>query len=190
MLDELKQSQQCLIRPGEGSCGELTIHSMKSGIYELSLPRFSSDPIRVACDVDTEGGGWLIILRRMDGSVNFNRDWSVYKRGFGDLDGEFFVGLDKLHALTGERSQELIVLLEDYDGDARQEIYEKFSIGNEQELYALNTLGIASGTAGDSMIFHHGMKFSTFDRDNDRDTNRNCAEIYSGGWWYNNCHRR
>lgn len=190
MLDELKHSQQCLLKPGERSCAELTIHSMKSGIYKLILPSFSSDPIRVACDVDTQGGGWLIILRRMDGSVNFNRDWSMYKRGFGDLDGEFFVGLDKLHALTGERSQELIVLLEDYDGDARQEIYEKFAIGNEQELYALNTLGSGSGTAGDSLIFHHGMKFSTFDRDNDRDTNRHCAELFSGGWWYNNCHRR
>lgn len=190
MLDELKQCQQCLIRPGEGSCGELTIHSMKSGIYEISLPHFSSEPIRVAYDMETQGGGWLIILRRMDGSVNFNRDWSVYKRGFGDLDGEFFVGLNKLHALTGERNQELIVLLEDYDGNARQEIYEKFSIGNEQELYALNTLGIASGTAGDSMIYHHGMKFSTFDRDNDPDTNRNCAETFNGGWWYKTCHER
>lgn len=106
------------------------------------------------------------------------------------MDGEFFLGLDKLHALTGERSQELLVLLEDFEGQVKQEIYEKFAIGNEQEMFALNTLGSPSGTAGDSLKLHHGMKFSTFDHDNDRDSNRHCAELFTGGWWYNACHAR
>ncbi|KAH8403208.1 hypothetical protein KR222_007809, partial [Zaprionus bogoriensis] len=114
-----------------------------------------------------QGGGWLIILNRMDGSVDFNRNWNVYKKGFGELDGEFFLGLDIVHALTAYRSQELLVLLEDFDGDARYEKYEKFAIGNEAELYALHTLGSFSGSAGDALSIHHGMNFSTFDRDND-----------------------
>ena len=36
------------------------------------------------------------------------------------------------------------------------------------------------------MFGHHGYQFSAFNRDNDVD-DKNCAETYSGGWWYNNC---
>lgn len=43
--------------------------------------------------------------------------------------------------------------------------------------------------AGDSMAFHNGMFFSTFDRDNDRGSPCSCALAWLGGWWYNDCHR-
>ncbi|KAL7741419.1 hypothetical protein ACLKA6_000747 [Drosophila palustris] len=158
-----------------------------SGIYEILLPKFSSQPFKVACDAETRGGGWTIFLRRMDGSVNFYRNWTEYQKGFGDLNGEFFMGLDKLHALTAERSQELLVVLEDFEGENRFEMYDKFGIGGENELYALHTLGNASGTAGDSLLRHLGMPFSTFDRDNDKHST-NCAEYNTGAWWYNQCH--
>ncbi|KAH8262885.1 hypothetical protein KR044_001315, partial [Drosophila immigrans] len=113
------------------------------------------------------GGGWTIILSRMDGSVDFYRNWDAYKKGFGDLDGEFFLGLDKIHALTADFSQELLVVLEDFEGNEVFEKYDKFAIGDEDDDYALHTLGMASGTAGDSLRMNHRQKFSTFDRDND-----------------------
>ncbi|XP_034471729.1 ficolin-1-like [Drosophila innubila] len=142
----------------------------------------------VACDLETRGGGWTIILRRLDGSVNFYRNWTEYKNGFGNLDGEFFLGLDKIHALTADRKQELLVILEDFDADRRLESYDDFAIGNEDQQYVLHTLGKAHGTAGDSLDYQRGMKFSTFDRDNDKDSTRHCAEKYTGAWWYNECH--
>ncbi|KAL7742365.1 hypothetical protein ACLKA6_019001 [Drosophila palustris] len=145
----------------------------------------------IACDAQTHNGGWTIILRRMDGSVNFYRNWTEYKNGFGNLDGEYFLGLDKIHAMTEERRQELLVLLEDFEGDQRFETYDEFAIGNEDQQYELHTLGEASGTAGDSLSDHRGMKFSTFDKDNDKWEGVNCAIEGTGAWWYNGelyCH--
>ncbi|XP_034473667.1 ficolin-2-like [Drosophila innubila] len=124
----------------------------------------------------------------MDGSVDFYRNWNTYRKGFGEPDGEFFMGLDKIHAMTAERSQELLVLLEDFEGNQRYEMYDRFAIGGEDESYLLHTLGKASGTAGDSLFWHEGMKFTTFDRDNDAWKEGNCAELRTAAWWYNNCH--
>ncbi|KAM8718061.1 hypothetical protein ACLKA7_004721 [Drosophila subpalustris] len=158
-----------------------------TGIHDILIPNFSSQPFTVACDAEARGGGWTIILSRLDGSVNFNRSWNAYKKGFGDLDGEFFLGLDKIHALTAERNHELLVLLEDNDGDEAFEMYDAFAIGDEEEQYILHKVGNASGTAGDSLGWHRGKKFSTYDRDNDIGKG-NCAVARTGGWWYGNCH--
>jgi len=106
------------------------------------------------------------------------------------LDGEFFLGLDKIHALTADYSQELLVVLEDFNGIEAFETYDRFGIADEDEQYALQTLGKASGTAGDSLAFHYNMKFSTFDRDNDLRENENCAILDTGAWWYENCQYR
>ncbi|KAH8293179.1 hypothetical protein KR044_010116, partial [Drosophila immigrans] len=51
-------------------------------------------------------------------------------------------------------------------------------------------LGKATGTAGDSLRTHHGMKFTTRDRDNDVDTKKNCGAHYTAAWWYRHCHDR
>ncbi|KAM8717572.1 hypothetical protein ACLKA7_004293 [Drosophila subpalustris] len=141
----------------------------------------------LACDATTHGGGWTVILSRLDGSVDFYRSWNIYKKGFGDLDGEFFLGLDKIHALTAEFSQEMLVVFEDFEGTKTFEVYEKFAIGDEDEQYALRTLGTANGTAGDSLRRQHGMRFSTLDRDNDLHE-KNCAVLFTGAWWYKDCH--
>jgi len=168
----------------------MPVNIKTSGIQEILIPSYSKDPFRVFCDANTRGGGWTVILRRLDGSENFYRNWNTYKNGFGNLDGEFFLGLDKIHALTADYSQELLVVLEDFNGTQAFETYDRFGITDEKEQYALNTLGEANGTAGDSLSSHKNMKFSTFDRDNDLREKENCAILNIGAWWYNNCEYR
>jgi ficolin len=139
----------------------------------------------VYCDQTTDGGGWTIFQRRLNGQVDFYRNWTEYKNGFGDLNGEFWLGNDHLSSLTASGEHELRVELEDFEGNNVYAKYSKFKIYPEEENYKLEVSGY-SGTAGDALEDHNGKMFSTFDRNNDEDT-RNCAVQFHGAWWYKAC---
>ncbi|XP_017151153.2 techylectin-5B-like isoform X1 [Drosophila miranda] len=128
LLNDLaKKLDTCLSKTGPEtmpygkSCAKPTILAQSSEIMSIVVPTYSDHPFMVACDQLSHGGGWTIFLRRTDGSEDFNRDWNDYKHGFGKLQNEFFLGLDKLHAMTSAEAQELLVLLEDHgeSGDTR-----------------------------------------------------------------------
>ncbi|KAH8352731.1 hypothetical protein KR084_006034, partial [Drosophila pseudotakahashii] len=154
---------------------------------EIHLPEYSEDPFEVSCDQESHGGGWTVVMRRNDGSQDFFRRWRYYQQGFGDLDNEFFMGLDKLHAITASEQHELLVLLEDYVEDHRYQLYDNFTIGSEANDYTLESLGSSYGDAGDSLVYHLGMKFSTTDHNNDLAGKTNCAAFNNGAWWYRSC---
>ncbi|XP_078603871.1 ryncolin-1-like [Branchiostoma floridae x Branchiostoma japonicum] len=137
--------------------------------------------------MNTDGGGWTVFQRRQDGSEDFYRGWADYKAGFGKLDGEFWLGNDKLHQLTSQAQYELRVDLEDFEENSAYAQYQVFTVGSEAALYIL-TIGNYTGTAGDSMSErHNGMPFSTKDRDYDA-TSYSCAQRFKGAWWYAACH--
>ena len=146
--------------------------------------------------METDGGGWTVFQRRQDGSVDFKRYWTKYENGFGDLTGEFWLGLSKIHRLTKEGSNTLRVDLGDFEGNTAYANYSTFSISDGSTEYIL-TVGGYSGTAGDGLITdpevhgaagnHSGMRFST--RDNVNDNGGNCAYPYNGAWWFNACHQ-
>uniref|UniRef100_A0AAG5DAQ3 Fibrinogen C-terminal domain-containing protein n=1 Tax=Anopheles atroparvus TaxID=41427 RepID=A0AAG5DAQ3_ANOAO len=161
---------------------------LRSGIHQIQPEKPFKEPITVLCDQEYDSGGWVVMLNRFDGSVNFYRGWKEYKEGFGNMEGEFWLGLDRIHQLTASKPHELVVLLEDYDGNKTHAKYERFEIGDEGQKFALKTLGGYSGTAGDSMNDLVGMKFTTLDADNDT-WDKNCAVSFTGAWWYTACHR-
>ncbi|KAI5623627.1 microfibril-associated glycoprotein 4 [Silurus asotus] len=149
-------------------------------------------PVQVYCDMGcwgsrTNDGNWTVIQRRMDGSVNFYRPWEHYKKGFGNKDGEYWLGLENLHQLTRKRKYELRVDLQDFDGSSVYAHYSYFSVDSEAEGYKLTVSGFINGGAGDSLELSNEQKFTTFDRDQDLHPN-NCAKLYLGAFWYNNCH--
>ncbi|KAL9989424.1 hypothetical protein ACROYT_G003972 [Oculina patagonica] len=155
-----------------------------SGVYKIDPDGLGE--FEVFCDQKTAGGGWTVFQKRRDGSVDFFRAWDDYKRGFGNLNGEFWLGLDKIHRLTVSGSDKLRVDLEDIHGKTAFAEYSSFSVTSERAKYQLN-LGSYSGTAGDSLGKHRGFAFSTKDRDNDQ-WSSNCASRYKGAWWYKSCH--
>ena len=155
-----------------------------SGVYHIQPD--SQPAFQVYCDLTTDGGGWTVFQRRMDGSVDFYRNWFDYWQGFGSLSGEFWLGLDKIHRLS-ITGTELRVDLRDFEGNSAYAKYTNFSVGDSASKYHLSVSGY-SGTAGDSLAWHNGQRFSTRDQDNDACNDCSCSQLYKGGWWYSACH--
>ncbi|ELU08522.1 hypothetical protein CAPTEDRAFT_19536 [Capitella teleta] len=167
------------------SCKELRSrgHSV-SGLY--TIWSLDTGDVRVYCDMVTDGGGWLVFQRRKDGSQDFFLTWAEYAAGFGDLNGEFWLGNRNLHALTAKQPHELRIDFKD-NGDAAFAKYSIFKVGPESDEFRLEIRGY-SGDAGDTMGYHNGMKFSAKDQDHDTWSGGDCANKYKGGWWYYYCH--
>uniref|UniRef100_A0A2K6G041 Tenascin XB n=1 Tax=Propithecus coquereli TaxID=379532 RepID=A0A2K6G041_PROCO len=142
-------------------------------------------PLNVFCDLETDGGGWLVFQRRMDGQTDFWRDWEEYAHGFGNISGEFWLGNEALHSLTKAGDYSMRVDLRAGD-EAVFAQYDSFRVDSAAEYYRLHLEGY-HGTAGDSMSYHSGSVFSARDRD-PNNLLISCAVSYRGAWWYRNCH--
>uniref|UniRef100_H2VC17 Fibrinogen C-terminal domain-containing protein n=1 Tax=Takifugu rubripes TaxID=31033 RepID=H2VC17_TAKRU len=168
----------------------------QNGVYSV-FPTHDPDGFMVYCDMTTDGGGWTVIQRREDGSVGFFRGWEAYKEGFGKTTGEHWL-VTLLMVLNEDGMMNITHLninlridMADFDNATAFAHYSEFSVGRdsvnpEEDGYPLNVEGY-SGTAGDSLLKHSGMRFTTKDRDQDQSEN-NCASYYQGAWWYRNCH--
>ncbi|XP_029372058.1 tenascin-like isoform X1 [Echeneis naucrates] len=157
-----------------------------SGLFTVYVGGEESQPLRVYCDMTTDGGGWMVFLRRQNGKLEFFRNWKNYTAGFGNMTDEFWLGLSNLHKMTSSGHYELRVDLRD-KGESAYAQYDKFTVAEPRTRYKV-FIGGYSGTAGDSMTYHQGRPFSTYDNDNDIAVT-NCALSYKGAFWYKNCHR-
>lgn len=186
--DALEKS--CLQQPLD--CDDIYSQGYQTdGVY-LIYPEGPSVPVPVFCDMTTEGGKWTVFQKRFNGSVSFFRGWNDYKLGFGRADGEYWLGLQNLHLLTLKQKYELRVDLEDFENNTAYAKYADFSIAPnaisaEEDGYSLYVAGFEDGGAGDSLSYHSGQKFSTFDRDQDLFL-QNCAALSSGAFWFRSCH--
>jgi ficolin len=180
-----RRSCSDILEKGQSQSGIYTIESTKLHGEVGSQAISDIDQFNVYCDMETDGGGWLVFQRRMDGTVNFTQDWETYAEGFGNLEGEFWLGNRNLNLLTSSTQTELRVDMRALNGSTAYAQYSNFSVGTEADNFRL-TVGGYSGTAGDSLARHNGMMFSTHDSDHDR-SSVNCAQRFRGGHWFNNC---
>ena len=117
-----------------------------SGVYTIAnFCGAKCSNTRVYCDTSSGGGGWTVIQRRKDGRVNFkNRDWVEYEDGFGNLHGEFWIGLKSMHCLTSQGNWELRIDYQLKNGTKSYLHYNKFAIGSAEDQYPLNISGFDS----------------------------------------------
>ncbi|XP_018015310.1 techylectin-5A [Hyalella azteca] len=171
-----------------------------TGIYTLYLDNQGTHSVRALCEMEAEGGGWTVILQRVPHEVveratNFSRGLRDYKVGFGEPDGDYWIGLENIRKWTSSRDYQLRIQLEDFNGDTAFAHYDRFYLEDESNGYRLHVSGYR-GNAGDSLsnlnnldnYTAEGMMFSTHDDDRDTSHEINCAHYWNiGGWWFNRC---
>ena len=139
---------------------------------------------------------WTVIVRRFDGSTDFDKTWAEYERGFGDAAGEYWLGNEYLFYLSISRSYKLRVDMEDWNGTSAYAEYSSFRVTSKNDKYRL-LLGDYSGNASadatddflSGFLHHNNSRFSAHDEDNDN-MNGSCMSIFElNGFWYNDCVR-
>ncbi|XP_049573250.1 microfibril-associated glycoprotein 4-like isoform X2 [Syngnathus scovelli] len=185
-LDGLsRQSEQLkalVLKPRD--CSEVkAAGNIQDGVYTIYPGSNSFD---VYCDMTLDGGGWTVFQRRKDGSVNFTRAWDAYRDGFGDITGEHWLGLRNLHALTGSAGYQFRVDVKTSNGHECWAGYDNFSVGlnslnPENDGYPLHVTGWDSRSTG--YFTQPDERFSTYDRDQDKNEQRNLANLH-GAWWH------
>ena len=180
----------------EAPTGEYTLRKFTGQPEEQFSSTVIYSTLRARCDMDTDGGGWMVIQRRLPGgNVNFTRNWADYENGFGDLSGEFWYGLKNIHHLTTQDHVELRIDMErETDGGRFSWTYQTFRIAGATDNYRLTIgegqkEGEGQGTGNDAMAFHNDEQFTTYDNDNDKHGGGNCGYNHQGGWWYKVCYR-
>jgi len=183
IMKENKCAEICQAELLPKSCSE--VKTRKSGSYEINV---GGSIVKVYCDMGKDGGGWTVIQRRghFGHSENFYRGWNDYRNGFGNQNRDHWLGLKYQNIMTGAQAQQLLITLDDWDGNSIQYTVNNYKISNEANKFKMDYSTMSPDSY--SWSYHKGSKFSTKDQDNDN-YGDNCAERHGkGGWWYNSCH--
>jgi ficolin len=132
-----------------------------------------------------------LIQQNVDGSDFFDRTWAEFKAGFNGSNGNYWLGNELLHQLTVTGRYKLRFDLQSLNNS--QWYWAEYSwvtVHNESTGYQLQVGEFTGNVYRDALTVsgynQNGTKFTTRDRDNDRDSYGNCA-TRGGGFWYNNC---
>lgn len=165
--DDLPADCSAIYNRGEHTSGVYTIKPSNSQVFN------------VYCDTQS-GSPWTLIQHRKDGSQNFNETWENYEKGFGRLDGEFWLGLEKIYAIVQQSNYILRLELQDWK-DSKHYAEYSVHLGNHETNYTLHVAEIA-GNIPEALPEQRDLMFSTWDHR--AKGQLYCPESYSGGWWW------
>jgi hypothetical protein len=168
-----------------GKLGYTYAGATGDGVYRIDVDGAGPlAPVDALCDMTTDGGGWTVIQNRHNGAVDFYRTYAEYAAGFGSAATEYWLGNDRIAALTAGGARIRVDMVRT-NGQSAYALYSTFKLNPASDKYRLAVSGY-SGTAGDSFSTV-GMQFSAKDSDNDS-YGGNCAVEFHGAWWYSDCH--
>ena len=172
------------------NCCSLGYNNNYKGVYTISnFCGVKCSNAELYCDTQSRGGGWTVIHRRQDGTINFrDRDWVEHEDRFGLYSGEFWMGLCSIHCLTSQGDWELHIDYQLKNGTKSYLHYNKSAVGPHTDQYRLTISGFDSVGLIDPFSYGrlNGKVFSSRDQDNDELDSINCGKI-DGGWWYVKC---
>jgi hypothetical protein len=153
----------------------------------------------VYCDMTR--GGWTVVQKQFNGDVDFQRNYSDYINGFGNVSGDHWLGLDKIRALTtipGNTSS-LRIDFELYTGERHYQLYADVSVDTPASSYKLHvtetphdlsTLAAIWTHSYKGMYANNGRLFAAIDHDV---SGYGCPSLVphaggeGGGWWFAWC---
>ena len=172
-------------RVSKAKDGPHTIYPSKPGLSSL----------QVSCDQETDGGGWIMYQRRVDGTVNFTKNWVAYKDMFGnhgDNTTELWLGNENVYQLLqsyGSTQWEMRIEVDAFDGSGCWVVASNFRMNNEAHRYSMNWDSVSASKdelVGD-LNYHKLIPFITLDNNEGSDDAKQCINEYKGGWWYVKC---
>ncbi|KAF3695232.1 Fibrinogen C domain-containing protein 1 [Channa argus] len=162
------------------------------GVLEQRLDGLQSEQNRIIQVMsDSHSRVLKVAAGFSDSLLNLQRETDSLRTLKSEMHRDGNRGLQRIYSLTKSGGYELRIDMADFDNTTAFAHYADFSVGRdsvnpEEDGYPL-TVDQYSGSAGDSLLKHSGMRFTTKDRDHDQSEN-NCAAYYQGAWWYRNCH--
>ena len=153
----------------------------QSSLFTILFYLSISFTIWVYCDKEMDVSKWTdFFFWSQDGSIDFSCNWVEYEKGLCSLSEYFWLGLGKIHCLSPDGKNTLRVDIGDFSSYTAYAQYSEFKVLDTTDEYTMAISGYV-GMAGDYFGAHDAMKFSTKDRDQGTDKNRNCAETFKGG---------
>lgn len=141
---------------------------------------------------------WVIIQQRFSNITWIDGAWQDYKNGYGGIEDNFWLGLEKVYQMTNAASYRLRIVLEALaDGTWFSAEYDSFVVDSESNNYTVHVSGY-SGDGGDSFNYRgtvggvvvqlqNGKGFTTYDADHDAWGGGNCAKKFQGAFWHDAC---
>ena len=158
-----------------------------SGQYLLKTGTYST--AAAYCDMETDEGGWTVVMRRSSSNSNFSFDrfYYEYEDGFGELGDNFWYGLRLLRDITSRTPHEMRVDMFEHDNDTMSTshaFYSTFEVEGDDYTLTLGNFTGSDENLKDNLIQFNNRPFVAKREKGQFLEEDPCAERVKGGWWY------